>query len=1094
MHVDLLDALSRAGFDMGQIPAQPNGEGFYRFPAPGKKRPDTSGYLKIFDDGTGATFGVWGGEKFTWHIGASNDNFTVRDRQEIDRKRAQAEAKRRTAADTAAEQARWIWEHAQPCNDNHPYLTAKGITGAGLRIDRRGRLLVPVVADPDGPVVNLQRIDRDGEKRPITGGVMGGAFHIIPGTGAAIYCEGYATGATLHAATGRPVVVTFFADNLPTVAAKLALPDAVVAADNDNALKPGTVFRRKPETWGKGHKVAMATGLLFWMPATPGNDWNDQGIEATRAAFASTPTSALPVVDPWQLDRVEIKGRRDDDLARALSRVTTPEQAAATAWTVAARLSIRAPAQMPLIGIRQFIESNLPPLLAHPATLDGIVGRLAKAQSYRKRAALAAVTIPDDVLARHRHEQRHDLPTLTGDDWRGVVVVRAPMGSGKTQRIGQPFAEWAKTQGKVLAICHRVSLVAELAHRLALTHYGDLPADIAWAADGLATCLPSITRPEHAGFVDRAEYVFIDEIAQVLRFLEAEKHCRTRTATNAGVMAKLRAIVAQARVVVVADAGADRRTIEFLESCRPGERFRIIEMIDPTSNGIEATYTCGAQATTAVVGAGLAELEAGGNVWLAVEGKDRTKALGRFFAEQGFEVLAVHADNKANAAQATFLASPEAESRRYRVVIASPVIGSGLSIEHADDPHFTLGGFIGGGSRLTPADAAQMLRRVRYLDRFVLGFLPNTTVGAQDPDAIIQSWETAARIEGQAVTATDFDRLVARIRADEQNARADFAAGLLWQLDRAGWSLSLAQDVADDATGAAIKAASKAEEDRHRAALLSARILTTEEADAIERKAERTEAEAVLIEAQRIRRVLNVDQLDDDTLDFWDRGAVVRRMDRFAAAQGVVGAHDDTGDTLARRRYWRACARAYGFLFQGIDLSDGEWLTPEVAEEIVGRVMERRHLLAHLGVVGAEFGVWREDRDGNLLPMQKPAHPVKEVGKILERMGLAIEGRQVRRCHTSAGYTLGSSGACVTPKGNPRARVYRVTTASWARMADAVDRRNAGRNIETVAQFRPVPAVVGRIMADPAIEVGAIIQDLAQGRRTWRDMQRRQSA
>jgi putative DNA primase/helicase len=1094
MHVDLLNALSRAGFDVARIPAQPNSGGFYRFPAPGKKRPDTSGFLKIFDDGTGAVFGVWGGDQFTWQLKASNDNFTARDWQAIERKRAQAEAERRTEAETAAEQARWIWEHAEPCNDNHPYLTAKGITGAGLRIDKGGRLLVPVVADPDGPIVNLQRIDRDGVKRPITGGVMGGAFHIIQGTGAAIFCEGYATGATLHAATGRPVVVTFSADNLPTVAAKLALHDAVVAADNDNALKPGAVFRRKPNTWGKGHRAAMATGLPFWMPATPGNDWNDEGIEATRAAFASTPTSALPVVDPWRLDRVEIKGRRDDDLARALSRVTTPEQAAATAWTVAARMSLRAPAQMPLIGIRQFIEGNLPPHLAHPATLDGIVDRLAKAQGYRKRAALAAVTIPDDVSARHRHEQRHDLPMLTGDDWRGVIVVRAPMGAGKTQRIGQPFAEWAKTQGKVLAICHRVSLVAELAHRLSLTHYGDLPAEIAWAADGLATCLPSITRPEHAGFVDRAEFVFIDEVAQVLRFLEAEKHCRTRTATNAQVMDRLREIVAKARVVVVADAGADRRTIEFLESCRPGERFRIIEMKDPVSNGIEATYTCGAQATTAVVGAALAELEAGGNVWLAVEGKERTKALGRFFTEQGFDTLAVHADNKANAAQAAFLASPEAESRRYRVVIASPVIGSGLSIEHKGDPHFTLGGFIGGGSRLTPADAAQTLRRVRYLSRFVLGFLPNTTVGAQDPDAIIASWETAARIEGQAVTATDFDRLVAGIRADEQNARADFAAGLLWQLDRAGWSLSLAQDVADDATGAAIKAATKAEEERHRAALLSARILTQSEADAIERKAERTESETVLLEAHRIRRVLNVEQLDGDILDFWDRGAVVRRMDRFAAAQGVVGAHDDTGDTLARRRYWRACARAYGFLFQGIDMQDGEWLTPEVADAIIGRVMQRRHLLAHLGVVGAEFGTWREDRDGNLLPMQKPAYPVREVAKILERMGLAIEGRRPRNRSTCHGYTLGSSGVSGPERSAARVRVYRVTTASWARMAAAVDRRNAGRNIETVAQFRPVLAAVGWIMADPAIEVGAIVQDLAHGRRRWRDNQRRQSA
>lgn len=1062
MQSELAEALTRAGFDLALIPRALELGKYHRFPAPHEKRGGTGGWLVLNSD-TDAAFGIWGGASYKWRAGG-NDNRPARlDPAQLERRKS-AEAARLDAAQTAARQAQWIWQHGTPCNDNdaHPYLARKGISGAGLRLGRDGRLLVPMYQTIGGELCGLQFIDRDGAKRFLTGTAKAGAFCTIEGDGAPIFAEGYATGATVAAATGRAVIVAFDAGNLEAVAAKLAAQGSAIAADNDNRVKEGAAFRRKPSTYGAGHRAALVTGLPFYLPPT-GQDFNDIGTDATAAIFAAPPVSAVPVFDPWQLDRVEIAGKRVDDLARALERVTCPKTAAATAWTVAGRLSLRAPAALSLSQIREFLDRHLPPLSAHPSTLDGIVSRLEAAAVYRKRRALEAVTIPPEVAERHNHQTLRDLPQFRGADWRGVIVLRAPMGAGKTQRAGQPLAAWARANGlKMLAICHRVSLVSELAKRLELTHYGDLPAEIAWAADGLATCLPSITRPEHAAFVDRAEAVFIDEIAQVLRFIEAEKHCRTRAATNAEVLAKLRAIVTRARVVLVADAGADRRTVEFLESCRPQERFRIVEVQDPDRNGIAATYHVGASAAGAVVGQSLEELASGGKVWLAIEGKDRTKALGRFFAEQGWRCLAIHADNKGNAPQSAFLENPEREARQYDIILASPVIGSGLSIEHKDGQHFTFGGFIGGGSRLTPADAAQMLRRVRYLTRFALGLLPNTTIGAQNPDAILRAWETASRIEGDARRATDFDGLIADIRASETNARADFAAGLLWQLDAAGWHLERGADCDDLDTLAAVKLASEAEAQRHRAALIAARHLNTAEAEALERKTERTEGEALLLEAHRIRAALNIPSITPEILDFWDRGAVLRKLDRYGAAQGIIPSGGELGNDLARRRYWHACARAYGHIFDGIDLTAGHWLTEDTAGAILDRVLAQRHLLAHLGLVPAKFGIWQEDREGRLLPMARPAYPVKEVAAILERMGLAVEAKRMRRCDTRAGTTLSNTAPCVTPKpkGNPIVRVYAVTPESWAAMAEAMALRNAARRVETVGRFKPAPALV----------------------------------
>ncbi len=91
-----------------------------------------------------------------------------------------------------------------------------------------------------------------------------GNFHLLsePGKdlsqGEILLSEGYATGASLHMATGKPVAVAFDAGNLEPVARKLRekYPNAAITicADNDHQHT-----RRTPEgtgLWNKG--VAMA--------------------------------------------------------------------------------------------------------------------------------------------------------------------------------------------------------------------------------------------------------------------------------------------------------------------------------------------------------------------------------------------------------------------------------------------------------------------------------------------------------------------------------------------------------------------------------------------------------------------------------------------------------------------------------------------------------------------------------------------------------------------------------------------------------------------------------------------------------------------
>lgn len=1035
--IDIIATLQAAGYDTRRLPGRLVPGKFYRLPAPGQRKGDLGGWVKLHDDGV-ASYGDWTtGEQHTWR--AANDNA----RPPASRPPRPANDGGKTGArEQAQAAAARIWQSAKPAAD-HPYLTRKGIAGEGLRVDLSGRLLVPVYDARTGALISVQRINGDGQKRFLKDTTTEAGHYVIPGNMPRVFCEGWATGATLNAATGRAVVVCFNASNLQTVAAILGKPGDAVAADNDNAAKAGERFGKRLDNYGTGHRAAMATGLPWYMPPTPGHDWNDAGEGAAAQAFAGTPTSAAPIFDAWKLERITPNGKTPKQWAKDLASVSDPERAAALALAAAQRKFMVAPAQTSLGAIRADIEATLPAGLVHPATLDDIMRRLDMALAHRKAAALAPVTVPADILARHRHEICSTLPRLSPSDYQGVIVLWAPMASGKTRHVGAPYVAWASERSQPLAICHRVSLVHDLARVLGLEKYGDIDADEAYdpALRGLATCLPSITNPAHDVLMRRAEYLFIDEISQVLRFLSAKDQCRTSHANNEGVYTRLRQLVTQAKCVIVADAGCDARTLAFLESCRPGERFRVIEMRQ-RRDGIEATYHTGGNAPAAVVGDCLAELAAGGRVWMATESSRRAKALGEFFEAQGYRALAINAANKGNAGQAAFLADPEGVSRQYDVVIASPVIGSGLSIEHRDGgAWFTLGAFIGGGHRLTPADAAQALRRVRYLRRFALGLMPNSQVGKQAPESILRALEEAAALDGRPAFPNAFTGLVAQITADEANARADFAAGLLWQLDRAGWSLRRG-DGADDGLAAALKELRLAQQEAHRAALLAAPIIDDVDARRLEAFPERTELQNITLEAHRIRQSLGIDVLDDDALDFWDDGAAVRRLDRFSAWGGIVGAFDDSQDNLANRGFRRAVAKVYAQLLHGIDLA-ADRITDALADLVLDRMIDQRLLLARLGVMPASYGVWMEDKQGGLLPFARPKNPRQEMSEMLRRIGLKWKRREGAATHTPAHIPLEDIPQGVGKSG--RQLFYQVTPESLAEMQLWADRRNARR-------------------------------------------------
>lgn len=259
---------------------------------------------------------------------AERDRIHQQQQAKAEREHKQAEQQRRKAASRAA-------AILHDCEQGKaPYLERKGF-GAHLGVVNRtlireggenfpaGSLVIPLTNEAGEPV-NVQLIGHDGSKRYLAGGQKAGAFHLIEGGELVAVVEGYATGLSVHLASGAMVYCAMDAGNLLAIAqiARRQHPDAriLLCGDNDEGTKgnPGKT---------KAEQAAATVGGLVALPSVAG-DWNDyhqaHGLTATKEAIMSasaTPTPNQPQDQdahqkegvPWQAEVVPLHPVRDDE-------------------------------------------------------------------------------------------------------------------------------------------------------------------------------------------------------------------------------------------------------------------------------------------------------------------------------------------------------------------------------------------------------------------------------------------------------------------------------------------------------------------------------------------------------------------------------------------------------------------------------------------------------------------------------------------------------------------------------------------------------------------------------------------------------------
>lgn len=318
--IDQMQAAGIAGLQEQDLIADGR---LHRFRAEGAKN-KTAWYV-IFDFVARSGAVVYSGAFGDWRTGIKEKirldglQLTDDEREALKRqsaaKQREAEKARKDRARRAALRADTIWAKLQDIGQS-AYLARKQVKGYGVKYSRSGALVIPI-RDVGGALHGMQVIYPPGKERVTADGdrlekdfwPFGmspvGHFHRIGPEPAAdasgrvrfVICEGYATGASVHAATGLTVFVAFNAGNLLPAAKALreAWPEAAItiAADDDYLTHKPVNNPGKTSAQLAAHKIKARVVLPKFKNRTTEKwtDFNDlhtlEGLDAVAACFTA---------------------------------------------------------------------------------------------------------------------------------------------------------------------------------------------------------------------------------------------------------------------------------------------------------------------------------------------------------------------------------------------------------------------------------------------------------------------------------------------------------------------------------------------------------------------------------------------------------------------------------------------------------------------------------------------------------------------------------------------------------------------------------------------------------------------------------------
>jgi hypothetical protein len=305
-----------------------------------------------------------------------------------------------------------------------------------------------------------------------------------------------------------------------------------------------------------------------------------------------------------------------------------------------------------------------------------------------------------------------DLSTVQFDELptTGIIGIASPKGTGKTKCI----AGLLRPEDVVALATHRVCLGRNLCSRVGIHWRGDLDKVQGQFITGdaytlkVGFCVDSLLAidPDH---FSRCVLV-IDEVVQVMRHLLTSSTCR-KDGKLPALLTRLRQLVQSASRVIIADADLDDATLHYLVELRGDRQPVYLIRNDLKQEGYRVNFIQAPNDTPAI--AKLVEaVQRQERIFVTTDSKAASKRLAKLLTQLNVSFLLINSETSGGADEQAFIANPdtELESTSYQVIIATPSLSTGASIESGYfDQVFGL--FYGASS--TDADMSQGLSRVR---------------------------------------------------------------------------------------------------------------------------------------------------------------------------------------------------------------------------------------------------------------------------------------------------------------------------------------------------------------------------------------------
>lgn len=879
------------------------------------------------------------------------------------------------------------------------------------------------------------------------------------------FSEGFATGASIYLAeqeAGKEVavVVCFNVDNLLKVA-RLYRKFYTAwrfhnAADNDawkdaNAgLLAGLEIHRDLE-----HTAVVPSFEALGEEAIAGfkatrkgpTDWNDYhvefGLEATAKALRARDNVMRAEKDwfSYSLQRLELSGTQHQSEKAALTAVTAGMMLVPIKHTSAEVLRqvlacLPASSSASRFKIRSRVLWLAKQKMADAQRLRGFsAGALARPNIQHLRIEGVRASHGGYILPGHLADLVESL--------EGIVIVRAPMGAGKTEKLIAPLMQAAP---KAAYIAHRISLLDDAAARLDIQHYQNVSAAMMPGIYHLACCVNSLTHPKfynshETSWFTTVDTLCIDEASQVVR------HVTTGPVEGrVKVLDALLEAVAAAKRVLLCDADANDTVIEFCEMARPGQQITILE-VTGANDHIRVDHTDDESAWQMAVDL----IAAGKRVLVANDSAESGKKMAALIEAavdeekiKPVKMLLVHADSKADPDVTAFLCNPNEEAVKYDVLIYSPAISSGVSMT---TPHFDHHIGLFSGNSVGPSDAIQMLRRDRTSRHYVVGIGHSTGLRPTDPETLWRGFLASDEIACEFEETSDeillrrkksaFDHLFLSSVTTENAAKNNFANNLLLMLYADGYQvnrLTVDSDLAK-ASRSNRKFAGEIVFDRRCELIDSVETPNEEEFTRLNRQEVRSERESAQVDRYHIAHQLGVDEPTPIDIAFYDDRGVgkVHAMELLQAEEQQARDYDKAQRkarvVLSQQRYKTAARAMLVKIFEilGVDRFTGEG-------EFGGAEMRQVHAM------------------------------ITESQKTQDLYASLKIGGGVGRCYTTLVKSiLARLGANVCKRKTNGRHLFAITPDSWGIIMDYVERRKALgvhslTTHETEAAHQPKPA------------------------------------